>query len=278
MVKKWAIGSNQYIKKLAASDPSWRQEIPLQIRVSEQHALTGITWAALDLDAIQPSTVERARFRFRTELPELIWNAAALEGNNFTLPEVRTLLDGVTVGGHRTDEAEQILALSDAYSWLDEQVGDGTFLLDKQVSDSLHSKVAVHEAIESGHFRGEGRVTGGGSVHLSNGGYIDAVDGGPNGETLIALHQDLLAYLETFDDPRERSLAYFAAATRRQFYFDGNKRTSRLMMTGELIAHGFEAVGVPYSRKLEFNVALDQLFETDDATQLMQFLVTCAAR
>lgn len=278
MVSKWAVGSNQYVKKLAARDPSWRPESRLPTRGGEQHALTGITWCAIDFDAIQPSTVERARFRFRTELPELIWNAAALEGNNFTLPEVRTLLDGVTVGGRRTDEAEQILALSDAYSRLNEQVGDGTFRLDKEVSDSLHLQIAVHEAIESGHFRGEGTVTGGGSVRLSNGGYVDSVDGGPNGEVLIALHQDLLEYLQTIEDPRERSLAYFAAATRRQFYFDGNKRTSRLMMTGELMSNGFEAVGVPFSRKLEFNVALDQLFETDDATQLMQFLVTCAAR
>lgn len=80
------------------------------------------------------------------------------------------------------------------------------------------------------------------------------------------------------EDPRERALVYNIAATRTQYYFDGNKRTARLMMAGELMSHGFGAVSIPNSRSLEFNVALDHLFQTDDATQLLAFTVSCAAR
>lgn len=79
-------------------------------------------------------------------------------------------------------------------------------------------------------------------------------------------------------DPRERALAYFCSATRSQFYFDGNKRTARIMMVGELMQHGYESVSVPYARQLEFNEALDVLFRTDDATELMVFLTTCVTR
>jgi hypothetical protein len=32
---------------------------------------------------------------------------------------------------------------------------------------------------------------------------------------------------------------------------------------------------VPYSRKLEFNNALDILFDRDDGTDLLRFLSTC---
>ena len=41
-------------------------------------------------------------------LPEFIWDASMLEGNPFTFPEVMTLLDGVTVGGHKLSDQEQI--------------------------------------------------------------------------------------------------------------------------------------------------------------------------
>lgn len=94
--------------------------------------------------------VEKARYRFRAALPDLIWNAAALEGNTFMLPEVRTLLDGTTVQGKRIEEEQQILALSEGYSFVDELVGAGEFHLSKRTSDRVHALVARHEAIESG--------------------------------------------------------------------------------------------------------------------------------
>jgi Fic family protein len=239
---------------------------------------TGVTWDSFDVEQIHPSDVERIRHRFRANLPELIWNTAALEGNNFTLPEVKTLLDGVTVGGKRLDDAQQVLALSDAYNRLDEMVGAGEFSLTKSVSDELHGLLARHEAIESGSFRGEGTVTGGGTVRLASGGVVDGTPHGEGGASLRAHFDDLISYLESVDDPRERALIYFASAVRRQFYFDGNKRTARLMMTGELMTSGFDVVSVPFARKLEYNEALDVLFERDDATELLRFLVSCSLK
>lgn len=244
-----------------------------------QHELTGITWQAdeIDLTLIQPRPVDQAVVRFRAALPDLVWNAAALEGNTITLPEVQTLLDGVTIGGHRIEEVEQVRALGESYELLIHLVGSGTFRLNKETTDRLHAIVARNEAIESGAFRGEGQVTGGGSVRLSSGGVVDGV---PQEELprRWALLMDFLHDPSQVSDPRLRALIYNAAATRAQFYFDGNKRTARLMMLGELMSHGFDAVHVPYSRRLEFNVALDELFRTDDATALMSFTASCAAR
>ncbi|WEG07881.1 hypothetical protein PU630_11580 [Microbacterium horticulturae] len=86
----------------------------------------------------------------------------------------------------------------------------------------------------------------------------------------------LTEYLDDLADPRDRALVFAASATRTQFYFDGNKRTARLMMGGELMAHGFDVVSIPNARRLEYNVALDELFTTDDATALMRFTASCA--
>lgn len=236
---------------------------------------TGVTWEFFEVNKIGPSSVERSRHRFRAHLPELIWNTAALEGNNFTLPEVKTLLDGVTVGGKKLEDAEQIIALSEAYSRLDEMVGAGRFSLSKEVSDELHYLVARHEAIEAGAFRGEGKVQGGGTVRLASGGVVPGTEHGEGGALLRKHFTNLVDYLKTVSDPRRRALIYFASAVRRQFYFDGNKRTARLMTTGELFSGGYDIVSVPYSRKLEFNNALDVLFDLDDATELLRFLSTC---
>lgn len=218
-----------------------------------------------------PSSVDRAVFRFLKALPDFTWNAAALEGNTFTLPEVRTLLDGVTVGGKRLEETEQILALRDAITLLADLVTSGEFRLDKRTSDLIHAQVARHEAIEFGMFRGEGSVVGGGHVQLTDG---HRIEGLPATE-LPRDHENLMTSLASISDPVTRALVYFCSATRSQFYFDGNKRTARLMMAGELLSHGYDAINVPYARALEFHMALDKLFKTDDATEMMRFLGSC---
>lgn len=245
----------------------------------ERHTTGRIFWnGPIDTSSILPSEPGRAVARFKHNLNELIWNTAALEGNAFTLPEVITLLDGVTVGGKSIEDEEQIFALSEGYNFVAEHVECGTFELTREFSNQVHAFVARHEAIESGLFRGQGVVTGGGSVRLSQGGVIDGDDHGENGENLLADYANLLAALSQIEDPRERSLAYFCSAVRSQFYFDGNKRTARLMMAGELMSHGFDAINIPFARRLEFNQALDTLCTHDDATQLMRFLVSCALR
>lgn len=275
--RKWAVGSSEYVKKSSENTTPNAAQIPSAV-AGVRLELCGFTWESADIDIsrIRHVGIDKARARFRASMPDLIWNAAALEGNNFTLPEVKTLLDGVTVGGKSLEEAEQILALSEGYSLIDELVRDDQFTLTKQTSDRLHGLVARHEAIESGHFRGEGAVTGGGHVRLSHGGLYSPTESSEGGAKLLEEMDALLEYLESIPDPRERALAYFAAATRRQFYFDGNKRTARLMMTGELLKHGYDAVDVPFARKLEFNISLDTLFDTADGTPLMAFLASCS--
>lgn len=273
----WARGSDEY-----ARDANRQVQPPRREPHREQSAEalrhyedTGLSWDDFAVDAIPASDTDRARHRFRAHLPDLIWNTAKLEGNNFTLPEVRTLLEGVTVGGKRLEDQQQIMALSDAYRRLDELVGRGEFAIRKDVSDELHALLARHEALDPRQFRGEGTATGGGTVSLASGGWVEGTEHGIDGVLLREHFDHLTAFLTTVEDPRRRALIYFASATRRQFYFDGNKRTARLMMTGELMSGGYDIIAIPASRRLEFNSALDMLFSEDDGTVLLRFLATC---
>ncbi|GAA0995102.1 Fic family protein [Subtercola frigoramans] len=278
--KNWAVASREFTRKL--SEANERQTTTARLsRSSRSQTLaqreTGIVWDAtqVDFSLLTASKVARVRARFRSALPEYIWDAAALEGNPYTLPEVQTLLEGITVSGHRLEDQDQILALNDAYNEMDRIVEGGDFTLDKLTSDRIHGIVAVHEAIESGHFRGEGEVGGGGLVGLGELGQYHASDPGKRGQTLLDENARLLAFLNELHDPREQAIVYFCAATRRQFYFDGNKRTARIMMTGLLLSHGFDAISISARRRLEFNEKLREMFDTGNATSLMRFIVDC---
>lgn len=59
----------------------------------------------------------RALFVAERGRVDFVYNTAALEGNPLTFPEIQTLLDGITVGGHRLSDAEQVLRLNHALSF-----------------------------------------------------------------------------------------------------------------------------------------------------------------
>jgi Fic family protein len=62
-----------------------------------------------------------------------------------------------------------------------------------------------------------------------------------------------MEYLSKLANPLERAIVMFLFGSLQQFFFDGNKRTARLMMNGILLSHGIDAINIPASKKLEFN-------------------------
>jgi hypothetical protein len=51
----------------------------------------------------------RAIWRAKKIFAEIIHDITVLEGNPFTVPEIQTLLEGITVGGHKVSEAQQVM-------------------------------------------------------------------------------------------------------------------------------------------------------------------------
>jgi hypothetical protein len=49
-----------------------------------------------------------ALFTFKTHMAGFVWDAAQLKTTH-TYVEVKTLLDGVTVGGHKVSDTEQVI-------------------------------------------------------------------------------------------------------------------------------------------------------------------------
>ena len=59
--------------------------------------------------------LDKALMIAKRQLAEFVYDAVNLEGLNFSLPEIQTLLDGITVGGHKL--SDQQIAINQGNAW-----------------------------------------------------------------------------------------------------------------------------------------------------------------
>jgi hypothetical protein len=232
----------------------------------------GFSWDRQRVPVISsPQDVERAVWRYVRSLPEFVWDAAQLEGNPFTYPEVQTLLDGTTVGGRKISDERQVLNLAESSRRLAVMVRERTFRLDKATSDELHDLIASGEAFDAGMFRGEGSERMTPSVFLGEHGRHVPPETEPGGANLRTLHAaGVAAIIDGIEAVFEQAVVYCLFACRNQFYFDANKRTSRAMMNGHLMSHGIDAISVPAARRLDYNTAMIDFYRGADATRMIE--------
>ena len=227
--------------------------------------------------AVPTYSVERVAFRFHRMLPEIVWDASVLEGNPFTYPEVKTLLDGVTIGGRKISDQEQVLNLAESARHLWMLVKAGKFSLGKATFTELHALVARNEALEWGHFRGEGKEIGYtpnvGLGELGQYTPLPTVAGAPELNRIFT--NALQALQDEVPHPFEKAAAFFLFGALQQFFFDGNKRTSRFMMNGILMSAGIDAISVPAAKAQEFNESMVRFYVEKNATEMMNFLMGC---
>jgi len=238
----------------------------------------GFNWKRLEnLEAVSTHSIERVTFRFHQMLSVFVWDASVLEGNPFTYPEVKTLLDGVSVGGRKISDQEQVLNLAESSKHLLALVKASKFSLDKATFTELHGIVARNEALEWGHFRGEGKeISYTPDVALGEQGRytpLPTLTGAPDLNRVFL--EGVQALNNQVDRPFEKALAFFLFGALQQFFFDGNKRTSRFMMNGILMSAGIDAISVPAAKVQEFNEKMVRFYLIKDATEMMEFMVGC---
>jgi Fic family protein len=242
---------------------------------SEATSTLGFTWDSAAVPELPARGIRRALWRFMRMLPAYVWDAAVLEGNPFTYPEVQTLLEGITVGGRRLSDERQILSLSESATHLHDLVESGRFALSKETSDYLNHLTARYEAR---HFRGEGHELANVSVSLGEYGTHHPPPTEPGGENLLRRYDRGAAFITgAVPGVFEQAGAYFLFGAFMQFYFDGNKRTARYMMNGWLMSHGIDAISVPAARKQEFNEKMIDFYRSADGTGMLMFLASCHA-
>lgn len=209
---------------------------------------------------------EKAIMLARRQLSELVCDAVNLEGINFTLPEIQTLLDGVTIGGRKI--VDQQIALNQSESWktLFGWLQSGNFELSVESACELHAIAARNEALEWGQFR-SGGVTIAGTQYLP-----------PAAQELPDLFNKMIVEAQSLGDIYDYAISVFLEMARQQFFYDVNKRMGRFMMNGILIDAGYPAINLPAKRQLEFNRLMLDFYGTGKKQAMNAFLRTCLAK
>lgn len=192
---------------------------------------------------------------------DFIYNTSALEGNAMTYPEVQALLEGITVGGHKLSDEQQILNQNRSVNLLFELLEKDEFYIDKPTLLKLHAKVAEEEAITWGEFRTSG-VNIGETEHIP-----------PKADELSSIFEDGVNEIKKITHPIIRAITYFLFGAKSQFFFDGNKRTSRLMMNGILLDSGYPILNIKAKDKLEFNKMMIDFYDNDEINKAIEYLI-----
>ncbi len=199
----------------------------------------------------------------KRDVPALVYDAVNLEGVAMTLPEVQTILDGITVGGHRI--SDQNMAINQARTWerIFELVDTNAFSFNKDTALLLHNIAGEEEALEWGKFR-SGYVSITGSEHEP-----------PAPQDLDTKWQQIQTLVESQNDIYYQAITAFLQMARNQFFWDVNKRTGRFMMNGILLAAGFPIINVPAKRQQEFNTLMLAFYSSNNMQPMNQFLRSC---
>lgn len=214
------------------------------------------------MDKIVPNR-KKAIFLARRHLSELVYDAVNLEGINYTLPEVQTLLDGITVGGHKL--TDQIITLNQANAWkfLFKIIENDQFELTKKIACNIHEIAGKEEALEWGKFR-TGAVTIAGTDYMP-----------PEPMKLDVLWDNLIKDLDSINNVIDQGIFLFLHMARNQFFFDVNKRMGRFMMNGWLLQNGYPVINVPAKKQEEFNKLMIEFYPDGNVADMTAFMKSC---
>ncbi|MEI6260138.1 MAG: Fic family protein [Deltaproteobacteria bacterium] len=212
---------------------------------------------------IMKSNKAKAIMLARRQLAEFVCDAVNLEGINFTLPEIQTLLDGITVGGHTL--TDQQIALNQGNTWrtLFKWIENDQFEITVEKVCNLHSIAAKEEALEWGKFR-SGGVTIAGTNYMP-----------PKANLLLDLFDQMVKKAFNMSDIYDQAIHLFLTMARSQFFYDVNKRMGRFIMNGLLLSNGYPAINLPAKRQLEFNQLMLNFYDTGDQKPMNAFMRSC---
>ncbi|TDR30495.1 Fic/DOC family protein [Hydromonas duriensis] len=204
--------------------------------------------------------MERALFMAEKMRVDFVYNTAALEGNPYTYPEIKTLIEGITVGGHRISDTEQVLNLNRALSHVIDLVKSGKFELNKETACTIQGIVANRESLTWGEFR-DGQVFIGGTNYLP-----------PRASDLDIIFEQGAKLLNTIDDPTFKAWLIFLWGSLNQFFYDGNKRTSRFLANATLMSAGLPPLMILAKDQLKYNEVMTRFYDNQDATEALEWL------
>lgn len=197
----------------------------------------------------------------RKMLPEYVYDTSQLENNPITFPEVKTLIDGITIGGRKIEDVEQILNIKTAWNLLLTDIKNDAFTVSQDTFKKINMQIARNEAIYAGEFRN-------GSVAIAGTKNYKA----PKYDELCSIFDSEIGVIMNEYHPIEQAIRIFLWGALNQFFWDGNKRTARLIANGILISNGIGCFNIKTTDILEFNTLMCEFYDTQNANKMCKFL------
>lgn len=194
-------------------------------------------------------------------LPEYVFDTSQLENNPLTFPEVKTLLDGITIGGHKISDVEQVLNIKNAWMILLDLIKENNFVPSIKIFNQINEIIANNEAIYAGKFRN-------GSVSIAGTRNYKA----PKYDELDSIFSNEIHTILDKFPPVEQAMRFFLWGSLNQFYWDGNKRTARIIANGILINEGIGIFNISSRDILEFNTLMTDFYDAQKANDICKFL------
>ena len=195
-------------------------------------------------------------------ISEFVYDMGSLENNPFTFPEVQTLLDGVTVGGHKLSDQNQILNIKASWDYIIKLSRNENIEINKTTICSIHNIVAKDEALIVGDFR-NGNIGIAGTINYK---CIEASD-------LASIFSNDINIINNINNPLEKAILINLWLSYCQFFYDGNKRTARLTSNLILLSNNVGVLSIPARYKHEYNSLMLEFYETLEADNIIKFLL-----
>ncbi|MGM9599114.1 MAG: Fic family protein [Faecousia sp.] len=201
-------------------------------------------------------TPEQSRFLAKKKWDENVYCGMQMENRAVTFPQTKTILEGVNVPGVQISDIQAILNMRDAWRFLIDTISEPVTF---EYLCTLNGYIARNEALEWGKLRT-------GTVAISGTDYLPPIpqETDTRKELSDLLNADMTA--------TEKALTVFCWGTRKQLFWDGNKRTSLTLANKILLQAGAGMLTISARNMEQFNEALLNYYNTADAEPLKVFL------
>ncbi len=201
-------------------------------------------------------TREQSIFLARKKWDENVFCGMKMENRNVTFPQTQAILNGVNVPSVSLDDIVAILNMRDAWKFLLETLDEPITV---EYFCKLNSYISRNESLEWGVLRT-------GTVGISGVKYVPPL---PDRKTV---DQELRIVLDKPCDDTEKSLDLFLWGSRRQIFWDGNKRSSLMLANKLMVERGRGVITVDDAVMVDFSSRLSMFYETGSASNLKKFL------
>ena len=81
------------------------------------------------------------------------------------------------------------------------------------------------------------------------------------------------AHILSLSEPIERACVLFLFGSLRQFFYDGNKRSARMLASGLLLMDGLPVLQIRATSQRMYNEVMTHFYDTQQADEALQWLL-----